>query len=109
MHATEHLFHFRGKPKGAIVPKITAGEIEDTVIFFRKYFRRLSVRNLSLCCPHCKEAATPSTFSTGRYRLADEELFCDRCGETSLVGYWRLEGVQLGQQSYAEPLTPARA
>ena len=101
------VFHFRGKIGWVMIPRSRRGE--DTVILFRKLFRRASVRNLLLSCPHCKEPATPSTFRAGRYRLADEELFCERCGETSLVGYWRLEGVPLGLPAYAESLTPARA
>ncbi|OKO84955.1 hypothetical protein AC630_07275 [Bradyrhizobium sp. AS23.2] len=54
---------------------------------------RWSARNFSLACPHCRHPASSLTFRRARFMLGDEKLVCEQCGETSVVTFWRFEGL----------------
>jgi hypothetical protein len=54
---------------------------------------RWGARNCPLACPHCRRPASPFEFRRARYMLGDERLICDQCGETSVVTFWRFEGL----------------
>jgi len=63
------------------------------VNWLRHLVLRWGARNLSLVCPHCRHPASSPTLRRGRYMLGDETLLCDHCGVTSVVTFWRFEGL----------------
>jgi hypothetical protein len=62
-------------------------------MLLRNLVLRWMERNQKLTCPRCAQPASSETFRSGRYLLAQEELVCDRCHETSLVALWRYHGL----------------
>ena len=44
-------------------------------------------------CPHCRRPASSLAFKRGRFMLGEENLVCEQCDETSLVTFWRFEGL----------------
>ena len=62
-------------------------------MFLRNLALRWIERNLKLTCPHCKRPSSLETFKRGRYLLAQEELTCEQCNETSPVAFWRYHGL----------------
>ena len=80
----------------------------DGVDWLRNLVVRWGARNFSLVCPHCRQPASPAVFRRGRYRLGEETLACERCGETNLITFWRFEGLSGcgSDPSAGPPLTP---
>jgi len=66
---------------------------EDGVNWLRHIVLRWGARNISLACPRCRQPASSSTFRRGRFMLGDEKLVCEACGESSVVTFWRFEGL----------------
>jgi hypothetical protein len=66
---------------------------EEGVIWLRHLALRWGARNFSLVCPRCRHPASSPMFRRGRYKLGDEKLVCEECGETSVVTFWRFEGL----------------
>jgi hypothetical protein len=69
------------------------GHKEEGVNWLRHLVLRWSARHFSLVCPHCRRPASPPTFKRGRFMLGDQKLSCEQCGETSVVTFWRFEGL----------------
>jgi hypothetical protein len=65
----------------------------EDVNWLRHLAVRWGARNFSLVCPHCRRPASSLAFKRGRFMLGDENLVCERCGETGLVTLWRFEGL----------------
>jgi hypothetical protein len=65
----------------------------EGVIWLRHLVLRWRARNFSLVCPRCRHPASSPMFRRGRYMLGDEKLVCEECGETSVVTFWRFEGL----------------
>ncbi|MGO4508927.1 hypothetical protein AB4Z51_18095 [Bradyrhizobium sp. 2TAF36] len=61
--------------------------------WLRHLVLRWGARNFSLTCPHCRHPASSSSFKRARFMLGDEKLVCEECGETSVVTFWRFEGL----------------
>ena len=66
---------------------------KGVAMFLRNLALRWIERNLKLTCPHCKRPSSLETFKRGRYLLAQEELACEQCNETSPVAFWRYHGL----------------
>ena len=76
--------------------------------WLRNLVLRWGARNFSLVCPHCRQPASPRAFRRGRYRLGEEKLVCEQCGEASVVTFWRFEGLSeqpggCGGEASADP------
>ncbi len=82
----EHLCSVEGRRGGAV-------RKDQGVNWLKHLVLRLGARNFSLVCPRCQQPASSLTFRRGRYMLGDEMLACEHCGETSLVTFWRFEGL----------------
>jgi len=82
------------------------------VNWLRHLVLRWGARNFSLVCPHCRHPASSPTFRRGRYMLGDETLCCEHCGVTSVVTFWRFEGLSCRadrpEAGRAEPLPDSR-
>ena len=61
--------------------------------WLRHLAQRWGARHLPLVCPQCQQPASLLAFKRGRFKLGDESLVCERCGETSVVTFWRFEGL----------------
>lgn len=72
---------------------------EEGVNWLRHLGLRWGARNISLACPRCRHPASSPTFRRGRFMLGDEQLVCEECGETSVVTFWRFEGLSCGAES----------
>ena len=66
---------------------------EEDVNWLRHLVLRWGARNFSLVCPHCRRPASSVVFKRGRFMLGDEKLVCEQCGNTSVVTFWRFEGL----------------
>jgi hypothetical protein len=76
---------------------------EGDVSFLRHLALRWSTRNFSLVCPHCQHPASFPTFRRARFMLGDETLVCQHCRETSVVTFWRFEGLSCQPDRADEP------
>jgi len=82
---------------------------EDGVNWLRHIVLRWGARNISLACPRCRHPASSSTFRRGRFMLGDEKLVCEACGESSVVTFWRFEGLSCCAEAMPrEPVTNPR-
>lgn len=61
--------------------------------WLRHLVQRWDARHFALICPQCHQPASSLLFRRGRYMLGDEKLVCEQCGTTSLVTFWRFEGL----------------
>ena len=85
---------------------------EEDVNWLRHLVVRWGARNFSLVCPHCRRPASSLAFKRGRFMLGDENLVCEQCGKTSVVTFWRFEGLSCGadrtETRRHEPLANSR-
>jgi hypothetical protein len=72
--------------------RIGAAQEED-VNWLRHLVQRWGARHFSLVCPQCRRPASSLVFRRERFKLGDEKLVCEQCGQTSLVTLWRFEGL----------------
>ena len=66
---------------------------EEDVNWLRHLAQRWGARHLPLVCPQCQQPASSHVYKRGRFMLGDENLLCEECGETSVVTFWRFEGL----------------
>ncbi|WP_128950907.1 hypothetical protein [Bradyrhizobium guangzhouense] len=61
--------------------------------WLRHLAQRWGARHLPLVCPQCQQPASSHVYKRGRFKLGDESLVCEQCGEASVVTFWRFEGL----------------
>jgi len=65
----------------------------EDVNWLRHLAQRWSARHFSLVCPQCRQPASSLLYRRGRFMLGDDKLVCEQCGTTSVVTFWRFEGL----------------